>query len=433
MQFQNWFIKNGQLLSETSKCTDLLNRDQNITDFSEKIDKIHWSAIWGFIWNFWVGKSTLINNVKEYRVVNEENEKRIEFDAWKYPDRKNLWEWFVLDFAKQVDDKIFEKIKKEIDWEQNKDKETLLKTFWSALWTFLPWWNIVSNLSHFFKSSPARRVFEIQDIFIKLIEKIEEQRVVIVIEDVDRSWDAWIYFLETLKQFISNNNFWKDILVIVPMWTNEYYENIDSYLKPIDYFDFFEPKKPNLENFIKNVFIDEIAENERLFWPLKDFLEWLFEYYAKNINFRKLKLILRKANQNHILMYWKYNESFELDWRLNIIFESAKYIEHNEEKESLFNTCRNKWINSSSLIWSYIYNLIWLTKWNQNRYYSSRWNTLFEERYNESLKKHVPELISSRIPIKFWPGATDKEILWWRFEIWSDLKHFVIPEKYLEY
>lgn len=433
MQFQNWFIKDGQLLSETSKCADLLNRDQNITDFSEKIDKIHWFTIWGFVWNFWVGKSTLINNVKEYRIANKKNEKRIEFDAWKYPDRKNLWEWFVLDFAKQVDDKIFEKIKKEIDWEQNKDKETLVKTFWSALWTILPWWNIVSNLSHFFKSSPARRVFEIQDIFINLIEKIGEQRVVIVIEDVDRSWDAGIYFLETLKQFISNNNFWKNILVIVPMWTNEYYDNIDSYLKPIDYFDFFEPKKPNLENFIKNVFIDEIIKNERLFWPLKDFLEWLFEYYTKDINFRKLKLILRKANQNHILMYWKYNESFELDWRLNIMFEVAKYIEHNEEKESLFNTCKNKWINSGSLIWSYIYNLIWLTKWNQNRYYSSRWNTLFEERYNESLKKHVPELITSRIPIKFWPGVTDKEIIWWRFEIWVDLKHFVIPEKYLEY
>lgn len=271
MQFQDWFIKNEGLLLETSKCNDLLNRDQSINDFSEKINKIKWSAIFGFIGNFGIGKSTLINNVKKLRTANEENEKRIEFDAWKYPDRQNLWEWFVLDFAKQVDEKTFDRAKKEIDGEQYKDKETLMKTIWSALWALLPWWNIVSNLSHFFKSSPARRVFEIQDIFAKLIENITEQKIIIIIEDIDRSWDAGIYFLETLKQFIANNNFWKEILIIVPMGTSEYYDNIDSYLKPIDYFDFFQPSKPKLDKFIRDVFIEDITKNEGLFWPLKDF------------------------------------------------------------------------------------------------------------------------------------------------------------------
>lgn len=434
MQIKEWFIKNETLLIETSKCNDLLNRERYIHEFSEKVGRIKGCSIMWLIWDFGIGKSTLINNVKELRISSNENEKWIEFDAWKYPDRKNLWEWFILDFAKQVDEKIFNKAKKEIDGEQYKDQETLMKTIWSALWTFLPWWNIVSKLSHFFKSSPARRVFEIQDIFIKIINNISEEKIIIVIEDIDRSWDAGVYFLETLKQFITNNEFWKEILIIVPMGTSEYYNNIDSYLKPIDYFDFFKPEKRELDGFIKNVFIEGITENEKNFRPLKEFLEWLLKYYPKNINLRKLKIILRKANQNHLLMFWKYNGAFDLDRRLNIIFEVLKYIEGDEEKESLFNVYKNNWIDSNSLFWAYIYNLVGETERNKTKqYYSSAWNTLFKEEYNESLRKNVPELITTWVPIEFNDTTTSKEIIWWWFDDWSKLKRFIVPNKYLEY
>ena len=304
MYFENWFIKNEGLLQEKSNVNDLLNRDSEILKYSNRIDELHWSTIRWIVWQFWIWKSTLINNVKIYRDNDKYDERWFEFDARKYPDRKDLWEWFVLDFAKQVDEKEFNEARKKIDWIKYEKTKSAVSALWSALsafWYVGTWW-VVSSISDFFNSSPAKRVFQIQEIFQKLVSKVNNRKIIIVVEDIDRSWDAWIFFLETLKQFISKNNFWKEILIIMPLWTGEYYEHLDSYLKPIDYFDFFNPWTPNLENFIKEIFIDDIGDNINYFWPLREFLEWLFVVYPKDITLRKLKLVIRKANQKHMMM-----------------------------------------------------------------------------------------------------------------------------------
>lgn len=434
MNFENWFIKNDDLLFETCKINDLLDLSSNVIEFSSKLDKIKFNSIFWLIWNFWEGKSTLINNVKIYRQTNTpSSDYWIEFDSWKYPDRKNLWEWFVLDFAKQVDDKAFEKARKSIDWENNYDKETLMKTMGGALSAFIPWWGIVSNLAHFFRSSPAKRVFEIQEILIELIKKIKKEKIFIVVEDIDRSWDNGIFFLETLKQFISTNDFWKQIVVIVPIGTKEYEKNIDSYLKPIDYFDTFQIKEPWLEKFIKEVFIDDIVNKANLFLPLKDFLEWLFKYYPNDINLRKLKLILRKANHNHMVMYWKYDSIFNLDWRLNIIFETTKYIKGVWNGSSIFENIKD-WgkIISNSLIWAYIYNLYSFPNWSINKYYG--WNniSIFELIYNSSLNKDEIKLHVTSTPIELNDKITEKDIVWWWFEL-NSFKKYVVPLSYINY
>jgi len=44
-----------------------------------------------------------------------ENSKWFEFDAWKYPERANLWENFVLEFARQINKEIFDKTMKQVD------------------------------------------------------------------------------------------------------------------------------------------------------------------------------------------------------------------------------------------------------------------------------------------------------------------------------
>lgn len=437
MYFENWFIKNENILLETSNCDDLLDWESDITKFSNRIDELKWSLIWWIVWQFWVWKSTLINNVKNRRNNEKHDEKRFEFDAWKYPDRKDLREWFVLDFAKQVNEKSFNEAVKYIDWKQNDDKKTLASVVWTAVSLFVPWWNAISNLSYFFNTSPARRVFEIQEIFQKLLKNIKENKIIIVVEDIDRSWDAGIFFLETLKQFITKNDFWKEILVIMPLWTDEYYKNLDSYLKPIDYFDFFNPWIPTLDTFIKWVFIDEILNNTTFFQPLKEFLEWLFEYYPNNINMRKLKLILRKANQNHLMMIWKYDEQFKLDWRLNIIFETIKYIDFDNNNESLFYRCNNKWFGDNPLITAYLYNLLWQVK---RQWYNIPYNwdtsTLYDKVYDELNWEMVTVLNNlGVIGFKFWKSITYNEMIWWLFgwDFRDKIENFVIPESYLEY
>jgi len=433
MYFKNWFIKNENLLQESSNIDDLLNRDSEIDKFSNKIDELTWSLIRWFVWQFWIWKSTLIANVKKSRNDKGYDEKWFEFDARKYPDRKDLREWFVLDFARQVDEKTFNQARKLIDWEQNEDKKTLI----NLVWKIIPWWDVLSELSYFFNTSPAKRVFEIQEIFQKLVKKIKEKRIIIVVEDIDRSWDAGIFFLETLKQFISKNDFWKEILVIMPLWTDKYYENLDSYLKPIDYFDFFTPWAPKLEKFIKEIFVDEIVNDNRSFQPLKEFLEWLFEYYPNEMNIRKLKLIIRKANQNHIIMFWKYDNLFELDWRLNIIFEAMKFIWFNDSKNSLFEQLRldkdNASIDRNSLIGAYIYNLLSFTKRGLNNWYFWDNSSLYEkklDKYSGKLKEVLKTETS--LPIKFYTETTEKGIVWWRFVDHAP-ESIIAPVEYFEY
>ena len=87
MFFEKWFIKNEKLLLESSDCDDLLNWKEYIKNFSDRIDEFHWSNIWWFVWQFWIGKSTLIRNIKQFRNKQEISGKWFEFDAWKYPDR----------------------------------------------------------------------------------------------------------------------------------------------------------------------------------------------------------------------------------------------------------------------------------------------------------------------------------------------------------
>jgi len=206
------------------------------------------------------------------------------------------------------------------------------------------------------------------------------------------------------------------------MWTSEYEDNIDSYLKPIDYFDFFNFDWVLLDKFIKNVFIDDIVNVENLYWPLKEFLEWLFKYYPSDMNIRKLKLILRKANQNHVVMYWKHDSIFELDWRLNILFEASKYIGKNDTYNSLFDKYKKSWrIVDSTIIWAYIYNLVSFTNWNKERYYWGRNNSLFE----------WEKMIITKTPLKIWE-KWDQDILLWQFNLW-ELEHIIVHKKYLDY
>lgn len=74
----------------------------------------------------------------------------------------------------------------------------------------------MDGLNHFFETSPARRVDEIQGILTDQIKKSNKD-LLVVVEDIDRSGDSGVFFLETLKQFISNLKTNNKIVVIVPM------------------------------------------------------------------------------------------------------------------------------------------------------------------------------------------------------------------------
>lgn len=320
------FIKNEKLLQEDHRVIDQINTAGAIEALSKKLESINQSGLLGFIGKFGIGKSTLLHNVRLKR--ENENEKWIEFDAWKFPDRKNLWEGFVLELTRQIDEKTFEDALKKIDGKENDDKKTLVQTLSDIP---VPGFKSIRNLNHFFRTSPARRVFEIQQILIDILnKKLNADQLCIVIEDIDRSSDAGIFFLETLKQFIKESKLDKKVLVIVPIGEDNFRNSYNSYLKCLDYFEWMQIQQPNLEYFVNSIINETAYKNDN---QKKQFISFLSAILNEmdNANIRLLKLILRKANMNYKN---QTKDRFDPDFRLSTMFETAKYFHVNLKNEN---------------------------------------------------------------------------------------------------
>ncbi|MCX6765768.1 MAG: P-loop NTPase fold protein [Candidatus Moranbacteria bacterium] len=338
------FVKNHELLKEHSKVNDLLGFSDIVASFAKKIDSLPTSSIIALVGPFGSGKSTMIN-----RVMNERGsgEKWIEFDAWKYPDRKDLWEGFILDFSKEISPKDFAETEKKIQGTQNEDKKTLIKTI-----SRIPGFAVLEGINHFFETSPARRVDEIQKILKEQVEKADSN-LFIIVEDIDRSGDAGVFFLETLKQFLHSYSFKKKFVVIVPIANENYYKNLESYLKCIDYFDFFQPEKVKLDKFVDEIFRNNLftgsfnrQDNNKLVWTganrksqIISFLEGLFVERVET-NMRLLKLIIRKAD---LIYKNQVDDGLEPDFRVTLCIEAAKYFKiDNKSDRKYFNDFKER-------------------------------------------------------------------------------------------
>jgi len=283
------FIKNLDLLEEDYRIDDLLDFSKTTANFEKTLGRISRNAVIGLVGPFGSGKSTMLYQLSKRR----ESEKWIFFDAWKYPDRKDLWEGFVLDFAATIAPDIHVTTKKKIDGHYNDDTKTLINTIGS-----IPGFSVIKNLTHFVNTSPAKRVFEIQEILNELVVKIQKD-ICIVVEDIDRSGDQGVYFLETLRNFIKTNRFAHKIIVVVPI-SDKMFEAAatkDAYDKCLDYFFKFNPGDINFQNFIKTVFDDELLKNPHF----ADEMNFLFKNGVMDNggNLRKLKTMLRIFNAEY--------------------------------------------------------------------------------------------------------------------------------------
>lgn len=329
------FVKNPRLLDEKVSDTDYLDISSSISAFSERLSSTTDHLMIGVIGAFGVGKSTLISKTKESRVEDEE---WIHFDAWQFPDRKELWEGLILDTAKHFSK--LEGVKRLVDGQSGKDKKLATSTLESGVdiastlvglpLVLKPLFGLIKNLEYFADKSPARRVFEIQEIFTSLINASKKERIVFILEDVDRSGEAGLFFLETFRQFLNNTSLTKQVLVIVAISNTHYYNNIDSYLKCLDTVEFFNKRaKVDLTSFVKEVFESDVEFETEI---LSEFLSYLYNSYPE-MNMRKIKLILRQSNLNYV----ELTKSGYAPNRLICIGATAsRYISQNKDEGSLF-------------------------------------------------------------------------------------------------
>jgi len=358
-------IKNPKLLEEDYKVDDLLDFSFPIKSFENRLETIEKPSIIGLIGKFGSGKSTML-----YQIQKNKNDEElwINFDAWKYPDRKDLWEGFVLDFADQLGERTT--TTKKIDGNSSTNDILDVASDITSKLALIPGLSIlIEAVQKLIKRSPAKRVFEIQAILTQLVVKIDKP-IYVIVEDIDRSGDAGIFFLETFKQFIKTLHSKHQFYIIVPISDVNYNKNTDSYLKTLDYLEVFSPSNLGFEKFVNAVFIDSLFEGDVI--SQKDgkikstgdvrkgqiisFLECLSHTYP-DFSIRKLKLILRISVQNFIL---QSNDGHDPDFRVTLCIEAAKFMKsNNSDDETYFDRfLKNKKVEQSSIFATFIYAMI---------------------------------------------------------------------------
>ncbi|PKK84456.1 MAG: hypothetical protein CVT49_03785 [candidate division Zixibacteria bacterium HGW-Zixibacteria-1] len=324
-------IKNYDLIQEDCKVEDLLDFSESIGQFSKKLNSIERSAIVGLVGKFGCGKSTMLYQIK--KSSDNDKQKWIDFDAWKYPDRRDLWEGFVLDFADQVGNR--KKVTGKIDGKDTKSRLIGASTdILSIIIDKLPNLSFMEKFLEIFKASPAKRVFEIQDILKQLINA-QGKEIYIVIEDIDRSGDAGIYFLETLKQFIRDTEIGNKIIAIAPIGDENFAKNNDLYLKCLDYIEYFNPKFTGLSKFVRSIFKEDLLKSKYSYpdisihstefdctGQVSTFFDELFKL-KKGMTIRTLKNIIRESDLNYISQVL---DGHRPDWRVTLCFQASKYL-----------------------------------------------------------------------------------------------------------
>ena len=305
-----------KILEEDYRCKDFLFFDKIIENFKKRLAQIKNNAIIGLVGKFGSGKSTMLYQLYKDK-TDKDNEKWINFDAWKFPERKDLWEGFVLEFARKIDKKTFDKVRKIVDGHQNDDKNAFINAIGDIP---IPGFAAIKNITHFFQTSPARRVFEIQEILKGVIKKLNKD-IYIIVEDIDRSGDKGIFFLETLKNFIkeNENEFSNKIVVIVPIGDKEFNSKDakDAYNKILDYRFDFNADKINFSNFIDAIFDTGQLHSCDFF---TEQLNYLFQSSASKYEFtiRDIKRILRLAG--NVYEGLSQQETEKIDVRVWILF-----------------------------------------------------------------------------------------------------------------
>lgn len=310
----SWFLKNSILLEDTHKVDDLFGMESHREDIWKKIEWLPNKSIMALVWPYGSGKSTMMHNVEK---IYTKSAKWVHFDAWKYPERRDMWEWFILDFADQIW-KWRKVVADEIDGNSITVSEGILTTL-----SVIPWLWGVEKLNKIFESKWAKRIFDLQEILKKIIINFEMD-VILVIEDIDRSGEYGMLFLETLNQFLKHYLWEKNIKVITLISKDSYNQNLESYLKCVDTFEFFTPNYNNFEKFVNTYF-------NSFEWPnvsdpmgtlaKEQIISFLFEL-SKVMSIRLIKNILRKADLVHKR---QSDDNLISNFRIVIGIEASKY------------------------------------------------------------------------------------------------------------
>jgi len=329
---------NPELLEEKPSDLDALQYKNETKYVKARIDRLvdqgkH--SIVAYLGPFGVGKSTLL---KEVRKVSTEYE-WLEFDMWRYSNRNELWDAFVISaVAKFTRGKSEFDIADEVEGVSLTRRESAAVLMWVLIiglaltglsyW----WWQQYRGSGQFFEAylkyaAPViapilllvglggflqlsfitnkrslKRVFELEYKLFSTLKRMKKP-LVIVVEDADRTGDDGRVFLETLNNFMSLKSIsnFKPIVVIAPQSARAFElvrdvttRGIESSLKIYDEKIYFNSE---LAAGAINEFYRVLNIREDYREKLIEASQLIIQSHKKAITIRLLKHALREVRQ----------------------------------------------------------------------------------------------------------------------------------------
>ena len=301
-----------------------------------------------------VGKSTFFHNFLDdigTGAGKKQTFKRFKFDVWEVPGRKYLWDAFVLEFAKNIRPDFYKKIKGGIDGESEGVKEKILKgTSVRAKFRFL---SAEVNLKEFFQKTPAKRVSEYQLIFKEILEKVTEDTIYITLEDIDRSGEEGLYFIETLQKFIDSysEKLKKQFIVLVPLLSTEYTKEDKQYRfeKVFEHILYFDELKKDNSALMRNVLSDILVKDyDQKMIGIDNYQDGIAKivWALQGVPIRDLKHYIRKADSICREYYADKGQNLIFSFVVFLVWMSEKRGQYVEEEKledgSISYKARNK-------------------------------------------------------------------------------------------
>lgn len=250
---------NPDVLSEAPSEKDSLNRASEIKRVSKRIEEIvdtGRNTIVAYLAPFGTGKSSVLEAIK----TSHQDYLWLNFEVWRYSNRKEIWDGFVIQAVAKLRGKDATELKIADEIEGARLSKTDLRALGHGISiVFIVWllcsivlWNMLHGASAtdmflraYLKYSfpvvltvllaiglaltlqrslrlksqrPLKRVFELENMLAAELEEHLEKPLVAIAEDVDRGSSDALIFLETLKSFMQSKtlSLKYPIIVIAP-------------------------------------------------------------------------------------------------------------------------------------------------------------------------------------------------------------------------
>lgn len=335
-------FKNLNLLDEKPSDFDSLEYAKEKEYVKKRIEHLvnkNKKSIIAYLGPFGVGKSTILREVEK----DTPKYKWVTFEMWRYANRNELWDGFVIKIASEMSSLKSEfEIANKVDGKTLSVKEVALLVLWlfiilfiSILAFYKPWLDFRSGdtiIHQYFKAyakyalpsiitimivvglgrlfelefisnkRPLRRGFELEQLLLNNVYRMKKP-LIVVVEDADRTTPDGPVFLETLNHFLNNKLSDKSqaFIVIAPQ-TNASFDRVDNStnegfersLKIYDekiYFNSAMSDK-SIENFYNKIEVDKKYRAK-----ITKATQIIISNYRKLITIRLLKHSLREVNQ----------------------------------------------------------------------------------------------------------------------------------------